>query len=68
MLYGSQTGNAEHIARDLYDKLTEMGLKSTYSTLNAVKKVNFKETAHAVIIGESASFRISLYGPAIIHL
>lgn len=51
VLYGSQTGNAEHISREIHNKLIELGINSKLSTCNGVKKVDLKELAHAVIIG-----------------
>lgn len=53
ILYGSQTGNAEDIAKDLYSKITERnfeGILPKCLTLNSVKKVCLKETALLVIL------------------
>ena len=50
ILYGSQTGNAEFIAKDLHEKCQEKDIPSICKTLNDVKKVNLKEIAKAVII------------------
>jgi methionine synthase reductase len=50
ILYGSQTGNAEFIAKDLHEKCQEKEIKSICTTLNDAKKINLKEVAKAVII------------------
>jgi methionine synthase reductase len=50
--YGSQTGNAEGIAKDLYDQiLASPSLPPVQLlTLNAAKKVNFKEFKYVLIL------------------
>ncbi len=50
VLYGSQTGNSESIARDFHTKLQEHGVPSSCLTLNESKKISLKESAKAVII------------------
>ena len=50
ILYGSQTGNAEFIAKDLHEKCQEKEIASICHTLNDAKKINLKEVAKAVII------------------
>ena len=50
VLYGSQTGNAEDIAKDINEKIQKEGIKSTCTTLNAAKKVNLKESAKFLVI------------------
>ncbi|CAM9099163.1 unnamed protein product, partial [Ectocarpus fasciculatus] len=50
VLYGSQTGNAEFIAKEVHSKLCDKGLPAKYATCNDVKKTDLKELAHAVII------------------
>jgi sulfite reductase alpha subunit-like flavoprotein len=51
ILYGSQTGNAESIAKELHARLVDMGLPATCGTCNEAKGVDLKEMAAAVIIG-----------------
>jgi sulfite reductase alpha subunit-like flavoprotein len=55
ILYGSQTGNAESIAKELHAKLVARGLSATCCTCNDAKAVDLKETAAAVVIGERES-------------
>lgn len=50
ILYGSQTGNAECIAKDLHEKCQDKEISSICQTLNDAKKVNLKDAAKAVII------------------
>lgn len=50
VLYGSQTGNAEDIAKDVCEKFQKAEIKSVCMTLNAAKKVNLKESAKFVVI------------------
>ena len=50
VLYGSQTGNSEHIAKDLYDKLLELGLPCKCQTLNTIKKVDLRNDASCLVI------------------
>lgn len=50
VLYGSQTGNAEHIARELHEKLTEEGMPSVCNDLNSYKKIDMRPIARAVLI------------------
>lgn len=52
VLYGSQTGNSESIAKDLNDKLESVdGFESCCMALNEAAKLDLKEEALAVVIG-----------------
>jgi len=50
ILYGSQTGNSEDIAKSLYEKCITLGYKCKLATLNTVKKTSLKDIAKALII------------------
>ena len=50
ILYGSQTGNSEEIAKEIYNELSELGYKCEIKTLNSVKNIKLKEVAKYVII------------------
>jgi len=50
VLYGSQTGNAECISKDVEAKLTEMEIPCICMTLNAAKKVSIKEEARFAVV------------------
>eukprot|EP01041_Mallomonas_annulata_P010187 gene10187-21232_t len=50
ILYGSQTGNSEDIAKDLNEKCKTKDYETKLATLNSVKKASFKEDAKAIII------------------
>lgn len=50
ILYGSQTGNSEYIAKDLFKKCQNLGISSICQTLNSVKKVDLKSVAKVIII------------------
>lgn len=50
MLYGSQTGNAESIAVELSERLTELGIQNKCDSLNSAKKIPLKEQALALVI------------------
>ena len=50
VLYGSQTGNSEMIAKEVHDKLIEKSIASVCSPLNEAKKTDLKGLAKAVII------------------
>ena len=50
VLYGSQTGNSEHIAKNIYDKLCEIGIDSKLFPLNAAKKIELKKEAAAILL------------------
>jgi len=52
ILYGSQTGNAEFIAKDLHEKLNSLGINSMCATMNTMKKVQYQEKCLAVIFGK----------------
>ena len=51
MLFGSQTGNSESIAKDVNDKLLALNVASRCLSLNEVAEISLKENARAVIIG-----------------
>ncbi len=51
-MYGSQTGNAEGIAKDVSDEAKTSGFKPQLLTLDESKSVNFKEIDKALIIGK----------------
>ena len=55
MLYGSQTGNAESVARDVSEKLTLEGIKNKCMELNLAKSLNIKETALCVVVSCSTT-------------
>jgi sulfite reductase alpha subunit-like flavoprotein len=50
VLYGSQTGNAESIAKDISEKLNSENVPALCSDLNAVKGKALKELAFCMII------------------
>jgi sulfite reductase alpha subunit-like flavoprotein len=50
ILYGSQTGNSEDIAKDLHDKCSAANISSVCKNLNSVKKVELKEIAKFVVV------------------
>ena len=50
ILYGSQTGNAESLAVDLGERLTERGIANTCMPLNGAKKLPLKDLASMLII------------------
>ena len=50
ILYGSQTGNAESIAQDLYLQCKDIGIPCKCQTLDSVKKANLKELVSIVIV------------------
>lgn len=50
ILYGSQTGNADEISREIFDKCVEMGIPCKRESLNAAKGVKLKEVAKCVLV------------------
>lgn len=50
VLYGSQTGNADEISREIFDKCVEMGISCKRENLNAAKGVKLKEVAKCVLV------------------
>ena len=50
ILYGSQTGNAESVAKDFSSKLTSKGIDNKCLTLNAAKKLSIKQLAKCLIV------------------
>lgn len=50
ILFGSQTGNSEDIAKDLHEKCNLKKIKSVCKNLNSVKKVELKEIAKFVVV------------------
>ena len=50
ILYGSQTGNSEDIAKDLHEKCSKLKIGSVCKHLNSVKKVELKDIAKFVVI------------------
>jgi sulfite reductase alpha subunit-like flavoprotein len=50
ILYGSQTGNSEDIAKDVHEKCIEAKISSLCQNLNSVKKVDLKSIAKFVVI------------------
>ena len=50
VLYGSQTGNAESIAKDLADKLTCEGIATKCMELNQAKGCALKEQALCLLV------------------
>lgn len=50
ILYGSQTGNSEFIAKELCDKCNVSTIPAIVHPLNAVKKTVLKEVAKAIVI------------------
>lgn len=49
-MYGSQTGNGESIAEDLFAKCKELGIRCKCQTLDSMKKVNLKEQVSAIFV------------------
>ena len=50
VLYGSQTGNAESVAKDFSSKLSSKGINNKCLTLNAAKKLLIKDLAKCLIV------------------
>ena len=50
MLYGSQTGNAESIAKEMSEKLSAENIKNKCLALNMVKGQPLKEIASGLIV------------------
>ena len=50
VLYGSQTGNAESIAKDVSEKLNMSGVDNKCFDLNSAKGLNLKEEASCLLI------------------
>lgn len=50
VLYGSQTGNSESLAKDLSSKLSEDGIPTACHNLNEMKNFPFKEKAICLVI------------------
>ncbi len=50
VIYGSQTGNAESLAKDFASKLLDDGLPVVCEKLNDVKKFPFKEKAICIVL------------------
>ena len=53
VLYGSQTGNAEYIAKDLHEKLEDSKIQSECLQLNKVKNVDLKKVASLLVVGNT---------------
>lgn len=49
-LYGSQTGNADEISKDLCEKCAELGIPCKRETLNAAKSLKLKDVAKCIVI------------------
>ena len=65
VLYGSQTGNSEDIAKNIYEKCSGLGFSTTLLNLNAAKKIPLKEKALAIIIGYSYVFIVESHSNVI---
>ena len=50
ILFGSQTGNSEDIAKDLHERCSKLAISSVCKNLNSVKKVDLKEIAKFIIV------------------
>mmetsp|Transcript_15661 Transcript_15661/g.14176 ORF Transcript_15661/g.14176 Transcript_15661/m.14176 type:complete len:718 (-) Transcript_15661:928-3081(-) len=50
IVYGSQTGNSEYIAKDLSSKLNDLNIVNTCGILNTIKKVDLRNSAKLLII------------------
>ena len=50
ILYGSQTGNAESVAKDVAEKFTRDGIQNICTDLNSAKAINLKELALCLVI------------------
>lgn len=49
ILYGSQYGNSEAIAKDIQETFESMNLEVTCQTLNSVKDMNFKDSTLIIL-------------------
>lgn len=67
VLYGSQTGNSESIAKDLNEILLAQDIASSCLTLDEANKLNIKEDAYAVIIGQRLNSANHLICPFKLH-
>ena len=50
ILFGSQTGNSEEIAKDLHERCSKLAISSVCKNLNSVKKVDLKKIAKFIIV------------------
>ena len=50
IIYGSQTGNAEEIAKDLHSNCVELGLPCHLMTMNAAKECSLKDVAKCLLV------------------
>jgi sulfite reductase alpha subunit-like flavoprotein len=50
ILYGSQTGNSEDIAKDLHERCQKGSISSVCQQLNTMKKVDLKEIAKFIVV------------------
>lgn len=50
ILYGSQTGNAEEIAKDLHSNCVELGLPCHLMTMNSAKECSLKDVAKCLVV------------------
>jgi sulfite reductase alpha subunit-like flavoprotein len=50
ILYGSQTGNSEDIAKDLHERCQKCSISSVCQQLNTMKKVDLKERAKFIVV------------------
>lgn len=60
-MYGSQTGNAESVAKDLSEKLNQDNIINKCMDLNSAKKIPLKDLAKCIIIICSTTGNKNIY-------
>jgi sulfite reductase alpha subunit-like flavoprotein len=59
VLYGSQTGNAESIAKEYHEHLVNNGFHSKCMSLNSTNATDMKENADIIAIGTTELIPLS---------